>query len=413
MRINCIASCDKMGFISYTAKDRRNKPPTEYIPNDSSRMIKYAAAVGVAALVSAMIFTLRKGKTSAITEQFKTFKLSKEDFSKEFRLSSFARKIGVRTPEISEDGSYKIFGNIADTINNPIKNEHLENIFDNLLLMDKNKLMHGDLDKSHVFFSQNSPNVEFDCFRYGYLFEEGGARLKREFPSSIYPSNSFQYEGNCIGAYLSELPSEEIRNAFVLNYLSSSSKFHAQRAEYFADKASSHQIRYEKLQAELFKNPDENLIKLFRQRTDFKYKDRLAFTEWDEGLGACGHKTDEKRTTKAVAMYFDVIKSNIEYLQAVKKLKSITSNQKFKEYLKFEEDYGKLWLNNYTASTKGMAEWTMNPENPVNILNKKVSGADKDGFSKIFTELSSASALDDKLTLAEKCKTLYQKIIKL
>lgn len=88
MRINSIASFDKMGFITYSAKDRRNKSLAEYIPNDSSRMIKYAAAVGVAALASAMIFTLRKGKTSAITEQFKTFKISKEDFAKEFGLSN-------------------------------------------------------------------------------------------------------------------------------------------------------------------------------------------------------------------------------------------------------------------------------------------------------------------------------------
>lgn len=412
MRINGIASYDKMGFTYFSAKDRRNKKPVEYVPNDSTRMIKYAAAVGIAALASALIFTLRKGKSSAITEQFRTFKLSAEDFPKEYSLASYARKIGVSTPEICEDGSYKVFGNMADALNNPIKSEHLENIFDNLLLMDKNKLIHGDLEKSHVFYSPNSMNVEFDCFRFGFLFEEGAARLKREFPQSIYPSNAFQYEGNCIGAYLSELPSEDARKAFSLNYLVLSSKFHAQRAEYLIDKANNNQIKYEKLQADLFKNPDDNLIKLFRQRTDFKYKDRLAFTEWDEGFGACGNKIDEKRTTDAVVMYFDVIKSNIEYLKSVKNLKNSNSNQKIKEYLKFEEEYGQHWLNNYTDSTKGMAEWTMNPENSVNKLNKNVSQADKDAFSQIFNEFSSASSPDEKMTLINKCKILYQKIIK-
>lgn len=75
MRINSIASYDRMGFTSFSAKDKTNKQPMEFIPNNSSRMIKYAAAVGIAALVSTMFFTLRKGKTSVVSEQLKTFKL--------------------------------------------------------------------------------------------------------------------------------------------------------------------------------------------------------------------------------------------------------------------------------------------------------------------------------------------------
>ncbi len=358
-------------------------------------------------------FTAKLQHSDAKLEEFAEFSVDEDNLSNELKLSNLARKGGVNTPKINKDGSYKIYGKNANVQINPIEKGHFKNVLDNILLMDKIGLYHGDLEQCHVFYSKDY-KTEFDCFRFGFLFDEDPSRLSYEFPKNIYPSNAVQYENNCLGQYLASLSDDENKEYFLKQYLETSSGFHKNRAEFLqrTGKGSDKEIKYEKLQAELFKNPGKELVNLYMDRIDFQYKHRKMFTEWDEGFGACGHTPDESRTTNAVLMYFGVIQANIEYLKNIEKMKDTTSSPEVKEYLEYEKQYGEHWLKNHSQSIEGMSLWTLNSENTVNKSYKNVEDEEKQKLSDLFKEFNDTETYDDKADALQKCFEQYAAIIK-
>lgn len=339
-----------------------------------------------------------------------TVRLSPEEANSEKEIVQKARNLGVDTPEIQND-TYVLNGETANVNTNPITQRHIKNVLKNILIMDKAGFAHGDIEKAHVFYSKNG-DVEFDCFRFHWTFDDS-SRVEYEFPEFYSPTNLKQFEGNSLGEYLTQMDSEKRKIDFLNLYLENCSDFHSKKAQFIEESklGTNEQVEYEKLQAEIFKNPDRDTTELFKTKIELLYNTRLAFTEWDEGQGACGHEIDDSRTTKAVQMYFSIISDIMEYIEKIQESKQAAFGNKLK-YMEYEEKYAQHMLSKTIDSTTGMANWTINPENPHNSSYKNVGPKIRAEFQTMSDELKNCH-LDDK-TLKEKAarlKSTYSDIL--
>ena len=379
--------------------------------------------LGAAAFGGAMLFASGKlpvQKMGSIgfagkRPSFRKFEVTgkKADITNEFRLSSIARKLGINTPKISADKKYKIYGMEADPKTNPVDGRHFKSILDDIFKMDKGEIYHGDLEKAHIFYSKDG-KAEVDCFRFGYLFSEKPWEIEREFPKAMYPTNATQFENLSLGHYISKISDDTEKTNFLSEYLKESSIFHQKRADFLiqSHKGTPEQIQYEKLQAELFNEPDSEITDLFKKRIEMQYGHRKMFTDWDEGFGACGHTPDETRTTDAVISYFDVVKANMQYLEDLKTAKAGLPEGKMREYLNFEEQYASHWLKNHSDSIKGMGGWTLNPENKINQTHRLVSEEQRGALEDLFNKFEQTPGFGEKLTALDAAKEKYLELLK-
>ena len=329
----------------------------------------------------------------SLNDNRRIIQLDDETAQKEKTITDKMRLEGVSTPKIRKDNTYIIHGQTANAQTNPITQKHIKNVLKNILIMDKQNIGHGDIEQGHVFYSKNG-NVEFDCFRFNWSFNDEGRR-NWDFPKFCSPTNLKQFEGNSIGAYLAQINDKEKSKDFLKIYLKTSSDFHSKKAEYLekSELGTEEQIEYEKLQAKILKNPDDDVVNLFQDKINLWYKDRLAFTEEDEGKGACGHKIDDKRTTKAVKMYFDNAYENAKYIQQINETKQIATDDKLK-YLAYEEKYAKDMIEKTLKKACGNADWTINPENAMNISYRNVSDLERQNLKEHIDELKKISVYD-------------------
>ncbi len=335
-------------------------------------------------------------------------KVEKADLKKEKAKSRVMRKIGVATPYINPDGTYRIRGNEADISQNPITSSRIRNVLKNLFIMDKNGIMHGDIEQGHVFYSKDN-SVEFDCCRFGYaVFDDSQkGRIQWEFADFDYPTNIRQFENNCIGKYIDKAD-EQTKQKVIGTYLQEVSGFHAQRVDMLKKKnATDEQVLYAQLQSNVFKYPTKKLIDLYKDKITINYQNRLAFTEEDEGHGACGHEKDENRITKAVCMYFDITESCVDYIEKIRQAIKTEDDEITREYLGFEERYAQKLLNNAQNSNIGRALWTLNPDNNDNIAHRYVPESSKQAFAKQYELMKSEDNSEKKKELISKLKEDY------
>jgi hypothetical protein len=91
--------------------------------------------------------------------------VQRNDIINEMSLAQEARELGVSAPEYKINTlQYNIKGKNANPHSNPITKAHLNDLFKNMYLMDKNDISHNDLDIQHVFYTKDG-KVEFDCFK--------------------------------------------------------------------------------------------------------------------------------------------------------------------------------------------------------------------------------------------------------
>ena len=129
----------------------------------------------------------------------------------------------------------------------------------------------------------------------------------------------------------------------------------------------------------MFENPDRNTVELFKNKIELLYKARLAFTEWDEGNGACGHKIDEKRMIKSVCMNFEIISDTLDYIKKIEESKKSSKGDKLR-YLEYELEYAHDILKKTKDSNAGMANWTIDPDNPNSTVHKNIASDVREDF---------------------------------
>ncbi len=233
--------------------------------------------------------------------------------------------------------------------------------------MDKGNFYHQDLDIGHVFYAKDG-SVEFDCFRFSVPFIQD-SRKNCSLPDFMQPTNQINYENTSLGAYVNQFGDEKEKMNFIKQYLIASSNYHQKRSKEDGD--------YESVCAQINKNPDGNVAKLRLLRLDFLNKQRQAFTEWDEGGGACGNKKDPKRQINAIPPYLEAIKLGIKYAKTADEMSKNEDGIK-KEYYNYEKQIGEYFVNLYASWVQGMANWVFEseahcpkPENVRDTLNNQ------------------------------------------
>ena len=143
----------------------------------------------------------------------------------------------------------------------------------------------------------------------------------------------------------------------------------------------------------MFENPDRNTVELFKNKIELLYKARLAFTEWDEGNGACGHKIDEKRMIKSVQINFEIISDTLDYIEKLEESKKSSKGDKLK-YLEYELEYAHDILKKTKDSNAGMANWTIDPDNPVSTVHKNIASDVREDFMEKSEDLKNTDTKD-------------------
>ena len=338
----------------------------------------------------------------------KTLSIPKEHLAKEMELSEIAIANNVNTPEISSNGEYSIHGEPANYKKNPIRPIHIKNMLSNIRNLDKARIFHGDIEKGHVYYSKDGA-VQIDCFRFGSIMEEAEDRINWEFPQRIAPTNLYDFENNCLGDYLKQINDDEEEKEFIKQYLKISKDFHKKKAEDLKKAgASEEQIKFEELQAKLYTNPDDDIVRITRDRIKYKYIQREGYTEWDEGNnGACGHDKDEARAVKGVNLYFDAWKECVSQEIDIYSLFNRTEEKDKKEILYYLDSYTKHWDRNYTKSINGMANWTISPNNENNKSYRNLDRRVVNNFNYLYRKTSKTTNMSEFELLVETCKNYY------
>ena len=327
--------------------------------------------------------------------------------TKEIIDSERARQIGVSVPQYNITASYETKGEIATFPSNKIEEKHFNSLFKNLFLMDKNNLNHNDLDIGHIFYSDDG-TVEIDCFRFSSPFIEN-KKKKYSLPDFMMPTNQLNYENASLSLYVMQIPNQKDRIEFIKSYLKASANYHADKANYIINNHSSNytceMLHYEAILEKVLQNPDDEMANLMLQKLDFLAKQRLAFTEWDEGDGACGHPFSKKRRLNSIPLYLDAVKSAIEYSNNSSELSSVTSGDKSK-YYEFEAKTGEYFANTYLTWIKEMADWNFT-DTRVSPLNNE----SKEELSQSYKAILDATLSEKPKKIDEYIKLYNSKII--
>lgn len=308
-------------------------------------------------------FTVKQGPKSGIDAA---------GMNKEVIVAEKARQIGINVPTYNIALNYETKGETASYPANKIEQKHFSALFKSLFLMDKNNLNHNDLDIGHVFYSEDG-SVEFDCFRFSSPFIENKTK-KYSLPDFMMPTNQINYENASLSLYVAQIPTQEEKREFIKSYLRASREYHKNKANLMlSDSATNYPSDmklYELVQEWVFIKPDDKMADLMLQKLDFLRKQRLAFTEWDEGNGACGHEFDKERRLDSIPMYLDAVKSAIDYSNKAAQLSDKTSYSEEK-YYNFEAKLGEYFANTYLSWIEGMADWNFRDERVMPLIEEE------------------------------------------
>ena len=111
-------------------------------------------------------------------------------------------------------------------------------------------------------------------------------------------------------------------------------------------------------------NPDDDMANLLLKKLEFGKKQREAFTLWDEGGGACGHKFSKKKRVDSIPKYLNSIKSGIEFIKMAEDLSAKSNDETEKQYYKLEAEVGRYFVETYLGWVAGMADY--------NFVDKRV-----------------------------------------
>lgn len=338
-------------------------------------------------------FTIKQSKESGIDETGMT---------KEIIAAYKARQFGVAVPKYNITATYETKGENASFPSNKIEEKHFASLFKNLFLMDKNNLNHNDLDIGHVFYCDDG-TVEIDCFRFSSPFIENKTK-KYALPDFMMPTNQLNYENASLSLYVAQIPDEQTKINFLKSYLKASAIYHANKADFIVNNYNSNytcdMLYYEAILEKVLQNPDDDMANLLIKKLDFLAKQRLAFTEWDEGDGACGHPFNKERRLKSIPMYLDAVKSAIEYTNKASELSTVTTGNKSK-YYELESKVGEYFANTYLSWIEGMANWNFEDERVRPLDNKE-----REKLSTSYKEILNAT-LSEKTTKIDEYLKLY------
>jgi len=342
--------------------------------------------------------------TNRFTPNGEEFKQRQAELDKEAAQAQKARGYDINVPsykiKTTEDGHvkqirYKTEGDTADVETNPIKRKHFRSLFKNLYYLDRAGIFHNDLDKSHIFFRDDG-QVELDCFRYSVNFYKArGGMLEGNdgsirTPDFMFPSNEDCFKEQCLAGYVENLE-ENDKDYFIRLYLRNSSEYHNRRAELLVKRGFSplgKTVQYETIQSEVFANPSYQVVNYEIDKLKAYKSKREAFTEWDEGGGACGHEISPERRFNAILMHLDCIDDTMVLRDEAEYFSKNASTEAERRYFQFETECIQKRLDDLYNDTKGMGGWNFNDSKNKIYLGTK---DEKEFFLALYDEIDTSN----------------------
>ena len=248
--------------------------------------------------------------------------------------------------------STKVNGDAADFRRNPWTKNSLRNLFNSMFEMDKKGFYHGDLNNGNIRLDSNG-NVGF----IDYQFAENTSSVFNEKEEMILPDfipveNSQMFEMAGIPYYLRDIGNSSKAKSFLKTYLEAKSEYHKKRADFFSGVSSYYSstkqqaIDFEKAQAEVFKNPTDDVLKLEAQKIQFLNSFRVAYKHIDANIV-------NKNIIPAGSAYLNTLSNIQAFRQEIARQQARTSSGTYKyDYLKGLEAYGDFWYENVSSWTE-------------------------------------------------------------
>lgn len=306
---------------------------------------------------------------------------TRREIINETTLAQKARQSGVSVPAYNSPYgpvmiNYQTKGEIANYRTNPIEGKHFPKLFHNLYLLDISNISHNDLEMTHCFYCEDG-DVEFDCFRFGNYFKKGEINL----PPFEMPNNLTNYENNSLAFYVEQMPNNWFKIEFLKEYLKGSYAYHNKRAQYLEKNLDTiapseilltqEMLETEQIRSQMCQNPSENMACLLLKKLEFGGKQRKAFTMWDEGNGACGHKFSKEKRIDSIVEYLDSIVLGIEYVNMAQNLSARSTDETEKKYYALEAETGKYFVDTYLYWVSGMADYNFSDDRVCPKTNEK------------------------------------------
>lgn len=291
------------------------------------------------------------------------------DLMLELRNACFARRAGVNAPcymatPTSEHTNgikvkYEQEGEIANPGNNPITNEHLDNLFTNFYRMEKIGFCHGYLTDKQVLFGENG-KVQIDLMKYAKNFIGKDGQFvshNEDMPDFVMPSNADNYERQGLCSYIAAIEDEEAQSDFVKMYLQNKSEYHKFRTSLLEDKGfkpSDKTLQFEALRSEVFKNPSDDIVNFEKDKLLILNMKKEAIIMWNDGNGAFGGTLSPKKRFASAIIMLEALKRTLELEKRADILSQEAPAKTIQQYFEFEKEcLAKMSNNLYKDAIEG------------------------------------------------------------
>lgn len=246
--------------------------------------------------------------------------------------------------------STKVDGVSASPLKNPWKAKHLKSLFDTFFQLDKEGIIHGDLNNGNIKLTSGG-KVNLLDFQYAYKIPENEHFKEKEeihLPGFIYPQNSQMFETAALAHYLKRTSNKTQAKEFLRLYLSEKSKYHQKRYDFLEEKEKAARYgdyntfnqakAFEKAQEIVFQNPSDNVIKIEAKKIQFLSSFRQAYRHLDQNI-------KHKNIISAPSAYL-LTMSNVQDFnrELDKQRRKLFLSAPMKDYLNNQRQYGEFWM---------------------------------------------------------------------
>lgn len=294
-----------------------------------------------------------------------------DNYSQEYEnlLSIPADKVGgqeaVARVYDSSSGNYGLISTLVKgkpaSLINKFNDSHLRSLFNKMFELDKAGIYHGDLNGKNILLN-NSGSVNFIDYQWTQFvkeinFYDTEKITKMLLPRSVFPENAQMFEMASLPYYIDKLWLSSHKEGFLKKYLQAKAEYHDNRASYIAklepnwysgEKSLIQQsLREERAKANVYRHPDDTVLKLELKKLQFLSDYRDAYSHVDSNL-------PDRNIIPSSSAYLCALSSVQDFRRDVARELRFCANSDKCEYLRSLQTYGDYWysnLKNYTSET--------------------------------------------------------------
>lgn len=315
----------------------------------------------------------------------------KDDYEKEYKnlMSLPINKIGgqeaVARIYDSVKGCYGLVSSLVQgktaSMTNRYNTSYLKSLFTKMFELDKEGIYHGDLNGKNILL--NNDQVNFIDYQWTQIVPKINIYdtekvEKMLLPKSVFPENAQMFEMASIPYYIDSLWTSFGKENFVKKYLQAKSEYHENRAKHIKHlepnwfSSEKHLIRQslreESAKAKIYRNPEDDIIKLELKKFQFLSDYRDAFSHVDANL-------PNRNIIPSASSYLCALSAVQDFRKEIGLQLSSCHDGTKREYLKSMMEYGNYWYSNLKEYTSDTFDYIMRA-----ILNNPNSDESKHHF---------------------------------